>query len=397
MAIKRHFAAAAVAVVLLCLSSAVASAASVQATDPKAVDEALNIFKTHKHAGSPTVDAAAVKADSSTNPEAAPENVEKSAAAVSEPQHAPQFPEDPSLVRKGQDTPTAPAPKEDAPKQELPTPTPAAAGPVGQAPEAPKAPAAEKPVKTPVPAEEQQQAAEPQPKADTPKSEAPKAVADVPRADAPKVETPPQKEEVVDAFEDSRRKQQAQKEADEKLEREGKGKPAEKKEEENICKRVPGCLECKPFDPKAKFEGWGLRRLQQRESDWDLGSMMGATPGKKDKGSKGNRVDFNLMDMVDSPYNAKDLPTCTACNTTAGYVAHSKGRCGGSHGWCSCLTAPTSCNHLEVPLSNPTLLYPLSNVKTALVRSHHLHHCKLLLHPCKSWLGAHEAVRHCAQ
>lgn len=325
MAIKRHFAAAAVAVVLLlCLSSA--SAASVQATDPKAVDEALNIFKNSKSAERPALDAAAVKADSSSNPAAASQHAEKSAAAVSEPQHAPQFPEDPSLVRKGQEDPSAPAPKEDAPKQQLPAPTPAAAAPAA---EAPKAPAADTPaVKTPAPAEKQQQAAKPEPKADAPKPDTPTAVADVPKAAAPKSDTPSQEEEVVDAFEDGRRKQQAQKEADEKVAKESKDDPVEKKEEENICNRVPGCMECKPFDAKAKFEGWGLRRLQQREgAEWDMGSMV-STSLKSKKNDKGNKINFDIMDMVDSPYNAKDLPTCTSCNTTAGYVVHSKGRCG---------------------------------------------------------------------
>jgi hypothetical protein len=200
------------------------------------------------------------------------------------------------------------------------------------------------------------------------------AVADVPNAAAPKVDTPSQKDEVVDAFEDSRRKQQAQKEADEKLEEEAKDKPAEKKEEENICKRVPGCLECKPFDPKAKFEGWGLRRLQQRESEWDIGSMMASTTPTKGKKDKGNRVEFNLMDMVESPYTAKDLPTCTACNTTAGYVAHSKGRCGEAQTaiWPLPLFNCSACTAFWALHSDPTSHLHCS---TALSRCNHLQHC----------------------
>ena len=40
-------------------------------------------------------------------------------------------------------------------------------------------------------------------------------------------------------------------------------------------------------------------------------------------------MDFLDMD-VHSAYDAKDLPMCTKCNSTAGYVNHSRGRCGES-------------------------------------------------------------------
>lgn len=351
MAVKRHFTVAAVAVVLLlCLSSAMA--ATPQQTDPNAVDAALASITSSKIAAD-TNKPADAKPSPSSSPAAA-EHVDKTehVAAVSEPQHAPQFPEEPSLVRKGQEKnpPSAPAPA--APKEQQPAvapvtaPTPAAAAPSKQEepkqqqeaksePKAdtpkPAAPTAEAP-KAEAPKAEAPRS-EPA-KAETPKSDAPKSAdtpkaADAPKTDAPKAVDAPKsdkKDEAIDAFEDARRKNE---------EAHKKPEPEEKKEPENPCKRVPGCMECKPFDPKDPilFEGFGLRRL--RES-WDMNAMMngnmnmnvGAQGQKQDTKKPRNRVEFNAMDLVDSPYSVKDLPLCTACNTTGGYVQHSRGRCG---------------------------------------------------------------------
>jgi hypothetical protein len=296
MAVKRHFIVAAVAVaLLLCFCSANAAVAP-QETDHTAVDAALSSITSVKAAAEPSKPAEAT--------------ADKSAAAVSQPQHAPQFPvEDSSQVRKGQESPPAASTPAAAPKQpEQPAAaapsTPAAATqPKEQQQEAPKQ--ADAP-KAAAPATEQQQ----QP-ASKPAAEAPKPAAEAPKA--------VDKEEVVDAFEDARRK----KEADKK-----KAPEKEEEKKEDPCKRVPGCLECKPFDPKAAFEGFGLRRLHQKDSDWEgMSALMSASQKGEKKGQKG-RVDIDSFTTFDSPYNQKDLPMCTACNTTAGYVSHSRGRCG---------------------------------------------------------------------
>lgn len=297
MAVKRHFTVAVVAVaLLLCFCSA--HAATPQETDHKAVDAALASITSTKSAAEPA--------------KPAESTADKSAAAVSQPQHAPQFPvEDPSQVRKGQESPPAASTPAAAPKQpEQPAAvapsTPAAATqPKEQQPQQQEAPKQPEAPKAAAPATEQKQQEPPKPAADTPKP-------------AEKVVS---KDEAVDAFEDARRKKELE-----------KNKAAEKEDDkdENPCKRVPGCMECKPFDPKAPFEGFGLRRLRQKDADWadNMGALMSTgTKGQDKKGQKG-RVDFDSMSMTDSPYNAKDLPVCTACNTTAGYVAHSRGRCG---------------------------------------------------------------------
>lgn len=298
MAEKRHFTVAAVAVaLLLCFCST--NAAAPQETDHKAVDAALASITSTKSAPEPAKPA-----------ESTPD---KSAAAVSQPQHAPQFPaEDSSQVHKGQESPPAASTPAAAPKQpEQPAvvapSTPAAATqpneqqPQQQQQEAPKQPEAPKAA---APATEQKQQEPPKPAADTPKP-------------AQKVVN---KDEVVDAFEDARRKKEAQKNEPEK----------DDDKDQNPCKRVPGCMECKPFDPKAPFEGFGLRRLHQKEADWadNMSAIMSTgQKGQEKKGQQG-RVNLDSMSMTDSPYNAKDLPVCTACNITAGYVAHSRGRCG---------------------------------------------------------------------
>jgi hypothetical protein len=99
---------------------------------------------------------------------------------------------------------------------------------------------------------------------------------------------------------------------------------------------VPGCLKCTPFDPNAKSSfgaefGGAMRRLAQHKGGFDggeWGQHSIGTLGSSKSGKKG-KPDFNFMTgAVDSPYNAKDLPTCSSCNTTAGYVNHSRGRCG---------------------------------------------------------------------
>jgi hypothetical protein len=279
MAGRRPIALAAVAVVLLlCLTGAAAAdTQDVKGTD---ADDQFNAKAEFAMAS-----IAAVAPQHKSNPvhQAAAEEALKSAAAA-EPQHAPQFPEDPQeLKRKSQPaTPTpadSPASKE-APKQQQPaaTPSPAAAAP-------------QKP-------EEQQQKEEP--KKEEPKKEEPKK--EEPKKEEPKKEEPKKEEP----------------------------------KKEDICQRVPGCLECKPFDPTAKntfgseFTG-GMRRLAQHKGGFDagewgassIGTLGGAKTGKKGK------PDFNFMqNVVESPYNAKDLPVCTSCNTTAGYVSHSRGRCG---------------------------------------------------------------------
>jgi hypothetical protein len=247
MALKRPIALAAVAVVLLlCLTSAAAA----DTQDVKGID--ADQFNAKADFAMSADAAAAAQPKTNTPDQAAAAELPLKSAAAAEPQHAPQFPEDPQeLKRKSQ--PAAPTPADSASK------------------EAPKQ-------------QQQQPAATPTPAAEAPKED-------------------PKQEE---------------------------------KEKEDPCARVPGCLKCTPFDPNAKSSfgaefGGAMRRLAQHKGGFDggeWGQHSIGTLGSSKSGKKG-KPDFNFMTgAVDSPYNAKDLPTCSSCNTTAGYVNHSRGRCG---------------------------------------------------------------------
>lgn len=269
MAAKRRCTLAVAAVVLLlCLSSAVA-------------------------AKSPDAEAAVVP------PKASDKALETPAAAISNPQHAPQFPDESS---KGQGS-TPPQQQHDKqPQQQLPaaTPTPAAA-PAKQAPaqEAPK-PAEAKP-STPVqdapkaaeqPAPKQPAASTPTPKQDVISTPAPKQEASTP---APKVDpsTPAPKQDAPKPTAGEAPKPAA---PITNFKQEVKEEEKDKKEEkEDPCKRVPGCMECTPYDPKSPMMmGFSARKLQQKDPDWgmealsslkDAGSMKQST-GQTQKGKR---------------------------------------------------------------------------------------------------------------
>lgn len=251
MALRRPIALAAVAVVLLlCLTSAAAA----DTQDVRGID--ADQFNA-KADFAMSADAAAAPQPKTNTPDKAAAELPIKPATAAEPQHAPQFPEDPQELKR---------------KSQPATPTPADS----DTKEAPQQ-------------QQQQPAATPSPAAAAPKEE-------------------PKKEE-------------------EKKE----------KEKEDPCARVPGCLKCTPFDPHAKSTfgaefGGGMRRLAQHKGGFDGGEWSSkaiGSLGTGKSGKKNNKPDFNFMDgAFESPYNAKDLPTCTSCNTTAGYVNHSRGRCG---------------------------------------------------------------------
>jgi hypothetical protein len=231
--------------------------------------------------------------------------------AAAEPQHAPQFPvEDASKQQAAgkrpiSSVPATPAPlpaKEPVQQQPAQQQKPAAAAPQKPAAAAPQKPAAAAPQKptavpVPAPAPQQKQAAPVTP---------PKAATPAPAAAAPKKAEAPQ---------------QPAAEAP---------KPAEapkQQEPEDPCKKIPGCLSCKAqgatghsFTRKLRQFGHGGHAGHHNSMGMD--SLNGASEQKQGK------PNFDLSSMYDSVYNAKDLPYCSACNTTAGYVAHSKGRCG---------------------------------------------------------------------
>lgn len=126
----------------------------------------------------------------------------------------------------------------------------------------------------------------------------------------------------------------------------------EEEEKEDPCKKVPGCMECKPNDKSSHSRR--LKQFGSKDDGW--GAAIGSSAGNKGNSKKpgSNKPDLSFMDFVESPYNAPDLPYCTACNTTGGYVAHSKGRCGES-------TPMQECTSLSMPCRD-ILCYSLSMI-----------------------------------
>lgn len=201
--------------------------------------------------------------------------------------------------------PSAPAPKQPVQEEQKPAAV------------APTTPATKAPEQKPAPAKQEEPAAASKPAPAKPETPAAKPVA-------------PVGEDIVKMPEVA------------KVDMKEIEKKEKEEEKENPCKRVPGCLECKPFDKASQMEMMlrdagkpASRRLLQFGSHSDAGDggwgsntfngITGVGAGAtKDK----HKIDLNPMDFVDSPYNAKDLPMCTACNTTGGYVQHTKGRCG---------------------------------------------------------------------
>jgi hypothetical protein len=175
------------------------------------------------------------------------------------------------------------------PVQEAPKPTEAKPStPVQDTPKAAEQPAPkQQQVSTPAPKQEvstpaaKQEASTPAPKVDSstpaPKQEAPKPSAEAPKQEAPKpsAEAPKPAGPITD------------------FRQEVKDEEKDKKEEkEDPCRRVPGCMECTPYDPKAPMMGFSARKLQQKDPNWgmdalsalkDAGSMQQST-GQAQKG-----------------------------------------------------------------------------------------------------------------